>query len=94
MPLDAKTIRLREARLARDAAGPKPTPSSEHHRVFGLEDEIPFGKHRGETLEFVIDADVGYVTWLLGNTQFEMSPAAEREYRYRLDPRRPIDRSD
>lgn len=87
MPLDPKTAALRAARLARDAARPRVEPADQHYRVFGLLDEIPFGKHRGHTIEFLIDAEIGYVTWLLENTSLELSDDAEREYHSRLGPR-------
>jgi hypothetical protein len=74
--------------LARDADRPK-VYLNEHHRVFGLEDEIPFGKHKGMKIADILDVEYSYVTWLLENTDFEMSPDAEAEYQSRLDPRRP-----
>jgi hypothetical protein len=88
-PLDPKIARLRAARLARDAALPKPGHHNSHHRVLDLEDEIPFGKHKGMSIEGILDVEIGYVTWLLENTDVELSAAAEAEYRVRLDPRRP-----
>jgi hypothetical protein len=57
--------------------------------VFGLADELPFGKHKGDTVEFVIDTDISYVTWLMESTDLELTQEAEIEYQARLDPRRP-----
>lgn len=88
-PLDPKIARLRAARLARDADRSKSVPSNSHHRVFGLADELPFGKHKGDTVEFVIDTDISYVTWLMESTDLELTQEAEIEYQARLDPRRP-----
>lgn len=89
--LDAKTERLRAARLEREASQPKPKPEprNAHYRVLGLRDIMPFSKHRGKTVGQMIDEDLGFVTWLLENTEFEMSPEAEDEYHSRLDPQRP-----
>jgi hypothetical protein len=86
--LDARTAALRTARLARDAALPRRSDRAGHHRVFGLRDVLPFKKHQGKTLEDVMDEDIGYVTWLLENTDVQISDDAEREYHARLDPRR------
>lgn len=87
--LDAKTARLRAARLARDAALPRTERADSHYRVLGLRDAMPFGKFKGRTIEDVIDEDIGYVTWLLEDTRVELSTEAEVEYQSRLDPRRP-----
>ena len=88
-PLDEKTARLRAARLARDAALPRPEPRDGHHRVLGLRDVMPFGKHKGRTIQEIIDERPSYVTWLLEHTRVELSAEAEAEYHARLDPRRP-----
>jgi hypothetical protein len=88
-PLDAKTARLRAARLARDAALPKTEREDSHYRVLGLHDAMPFGKFKGKTIDGLIDEDIGYVTWLLSDTKVELSTEAEAEYQSRLDPRRP-----
>lgn len=87
-PLDDKTARLRAARLARDAGRPR-VERDPHHRVLGLGDPMPFGKHRGRTIGDLIEEEVGYVTWLLEETAVELSREAEEEYHARLDPRRP-----
>ncbi len=34
---------------------------------YGLEDEITFGKHAGETIEYIIDTDLGYFYWMVHN---------------------------
>jgi hypothetical protein len=75
--------------LERDAALPKHVRLDSHHRVFGLEDEIPFGKHKGMTIEMILDVEPSYVTWLLEYTDFELGPDAEAEYHARQDMRDP-----
>jgi Exodeoxyribonuclease X-like C-terminal len=86
MPLDPKIARLRAARLSR----PVPVPTPGAVRTLGLEDELKFGKHKGETLLEVMDSDLSYVTWMMETlTDFVLSDEAEREYHSRLDPRRP-----
>jgi tagatose-1,6-bisphosphate aldolase non-catalytic subunit AgaZ/GatZ len=81
--LDPKTAALRAARLARDANRPR-IGLDEHHRVFSLGDEMPFGKHRGMTVADILDAEYDYVTWLLESTDFELSSDAEAEYLSRV----------
>ena len=89
--LDDKTARLRAARLARDEGRPK-VDREAHHRVLGLRDPMPFGKHRGKSLEDVIDEDIAYLTWLMENTRVELSLEAEDLYYTATDPRRPARR--
>lgn len=81
-PLDAKTLALRKARLEKEAADKRAKRRpDDHHVVLGLEDELPFGKHKGKTIEYLLVEEIGYITWLLENTHVQFSDEVEREYR-------------
>lgn len=49
--------------------------------VYGLETEIKFGKkHRGETIEDIIENDPDYLLWALDTIEwFELDDEAEKE---------------
>lgn len=90
--IDEKTARLRAARLAREVSSPAIVAPRRLTQVLGLADELPFGKHRGETVEDVLGRDPSYITWMLENiADYELSEEAECEYYARLDPIRPRD---
>jgi hypothetical protein len=36
-------------------------------KVYNLRDRLTFGKHQGETLQQIIDADPEYVEWMIEN---------------------------
>jgi hypothetical protein len=43
-------------------------------KTYNLKDELPFGKHKGEILEDVIDDDPEYVDWMVENiSSFDLS---------------------
>jgi hypothetical protein len=85
-----KTARLRAARLAREAADKRPKPRPDPTRLWGLDDELTFGKHKGRTIREVIDEDRGWLVWLLENSdRFALNAAAQAEFDAADDPRRP-----
>lgn len=46
---------------------------------FSLEDKLTFGKHKGETIQFVIDEDPEYLGWVLENIEwFKLDEKAAR----------------
>lgn len=44
-----------------------------------FDDEMPFGKHKGETVAEVIDDDPSYMVWLLSEGKTGFTPEVERE---------------
>lgn len=44
-----------------------------------FEDEMPFGKYKGETVADVIDDDSGYMVWLLTEGKCSFTNEVERE---------------
>lgn len=49
------------------------------YKPLDFEDEMPFGKHKGETVAEVIDDDPGYMVWLLSEGKCSFTPDVERE---------------
>ena len=49
-------------------------------KAMGLDDEFTFGKHKGETLEEVIDSAPSYVFWCLENIDTFRITEEAREY--------------
>lgn len=47
---------------------------------YDLEDVIPFGKHKGKTLQQIIDEDAQWVSWLIKNTEHDISRTADLYY--------------
>lgn len=46
----------------------------------GLDDEMPFGKHRGKTIQWIVDNHLDYMVWLVGEKDdFELTDEA-RDY--------------
>ena len=43
------------------------------YRPIDMDDEMPFGKYKGETVSWIIDNDPDYLGWLLENTETEFS---------------------
>lgn len=88
--LAEKTARLRALRLAAGARHPRSDPPRPTRPVYGLEDELPFGKHRGETVAYVLEADPGWLRWALECVaDFELGEDVLDELRLLDDPRRP-----
>jgi hypothetical protein len=93
-----KTERLRAARLAKEAedrANRKPEYRPRpHDRLFGMQDEVSFGeKHRGRTIEEVLDTDHEWVRWAIDSIEwFMVTDEVEEELKMLEDPRRPIAR--
>lgn len=45
--------------------------------LFGLQDNMPFGKYKGLRIEDIIRADPSYIRWLCGESdKFDLSKAA------------------
>lgn len=90
--LEERTARLRQLRLARDAEKPAEVKRTRRYArrwpVFQLDDEIPFGKHKGSDLRDVIEADPDWVIWALDNIG-DFAISAEAEIELLPDPRRP-----
>lgn len=81
-----KTARLRTLRLAQ----PQPKPIKVTAVIWKLADVLPFGKHHGRTVEYVIAEHRSWITYALENfTDFELDPQAQAEYEAADDPRRP-----
>lgn len=49
------------------------------YRPLDFEDEMPFGKHKGETVAEVIDDDPGYMVWLLSEDKCSFTDDVTRE---------------
>ena len=46
--------------------------------IYDLDDALQFGKHRGRTVEDVLEEDPGWLLWALENTdRFEVDKALE-----------------
>lgn len=44
-------------------------PTAEPTKIYGLNDTLDFGKHKGETLQEVIHNDFGWVEWAISNSE-------------------------
>lgn len=54
--------------------------SSKKYKPLGLEDEMPFGKHKGKKIQWIVDNQLDYMVWLVGEKEdFELTPKA-RDY--------------
>jgi hypothetical protein len=49
-------------------------------KIYSLEDTILFGKHKGEPMADIIDHDIGYVTYLIEEQEFELDNEAYEYY--------------
>lgn len=56
-------------------------------KVYGLLDDMPFGKYKGTELRQVIEDDPDYISWALSNVEwFALSTTAEEYFsNYLLD---------
>lgn len=89
---DEKTARLKRLREQHEAAFPRRAQPRSVQKIFGLHDSLPFSKkHPNRTLEWIIDNDPGYISYLLENSRdFEMTPEADDYFRVETsDSRRP-----
>lgn len=84
--LAEKSARLRALRLAS-----KPLEKRQYnfYPVYGMQDELRFGKHKGETIKFVLNTDLPWIIWALETINFIITPEVEDELRFLEDPRRP-----
>lgn len=94
---DQKIARLRALREARDHQRPNSRANDRgkqpDYPVYCMSDELRFGKHRGETVESILESDPGWIRWALENVSgFAVDPDVEDELHFLDDPRRPIDR--
>lgn len=49
-------------------------------KTLGLKDELKFGKHKGESIEEVINTDSSYITWGLKENTFKLDYNANKIY--------------
>ena len=54
-------------------------------KPLGLEDLIPFGKHKGTKVRVLIMNELAYITWLLENTSVELDNQAYERYEKALE---------
>ncbi len=47
--------------------------------IMDLEDVFNFGKHAGDTLQYIIEQDPGYIEWLIANNVVPFTRAAVEE---------------
>jgi hypothetical protein len=90
--LTARTLRLRQLRLVREKEGVRPQrePQSRRDKLWGLDDELTFGKNKGFTIRQVIENDRRWLIWMLENTEhFELDRDATAELEASADSRRP-----
>lgn len=50
----------------------------------GLDDRLPFRKHRGKELWEVLETDPDYVTWLIEEADVQLTNEAFEEYQKRM----------
>lgn len=80
--IDPKIARLKALREAKEALRPKrdfPPPLRPRH-VLGLDDEMPFGKHKGKQISDLLDDDPRYLLWAYNEIpDFALTDEAEHE---------------
>ena len=54
-------------------------------KPLGLEDLMPFGKHKGTKVRVLIMNELAYLTWLLENTSVELDNQAYARYEKALE---------
>lgn len=54
-------------------------------KALGLEDVIPFGKHKGTKIRVLIMNEPAYLTWLLENTSVVLDNQAYERYQKMLE---------
>lgn len=58
--------------------------------ILGMRDELRFGKHKGETIENVLESDPSWLRWALENLEdFVVTDEVEDGLNSLDDPRRP-----
>lgn len=79
--IDPKIARLRAARLAREATTTHVRKTTARQRgILGLDDDIIFGKHKGQSVSEVILSDPSWLVWALDEIDdFVLSDEAEHE---------------
>ena len=46
-----------------------------------LKDNMPFGKYKGKTIEYIIDTDVSYMSWIIENVKtFKLTKEALKKF--------------
>lgn len=48
--------------------------------IFGLDDEIPFGKYRGVEMYEVFEKDISYITYCIEENLIELDNEAFQQY--------------
>jgi len=82
-----KVLRLRRLR-EENARQPPPMSRSVFLR---MTDELEFGKHKGATVEKMLEVDPGWIRWAVENIPgLELADDVWVELRYQEDPRRPL----
>lgn len=75
-----KIARLRALREARSAG--KPKLIARDYPPLGPDDEMPFGKYRGDPVSHVLEVEPNYLRWLLENKPgFSVTEEVEEELR-------------
>lgn len=63
--------------------------------IYTLSDRLPFGKHKGKTIDKLIASDMSYLTWCLDKVEgFELDARAQEKYENELDKSREIEPVD
>lgn len=89
--IEQRTARLRALRLAAETRRPREEGPS--YPVYGMRDELRFGRRKGEVIEDVLESDPGWIRWALENVRgFAVDETVEEELRYLDDPRRSVER--
>lgn len=93
-PLLERTLALRRQREERERkahlSAPRQRSELRKKKLWGLHDELDFGRHRGRTIEYVIEADRDWLVWALECIPtFDLAPDAQSEFEASADPRRP-----
>lgn len=84
--IDPKIARLKALREAKErereskASHLQSPPPLRPRRVLGLDDEMPFGKHKGKRISEIIDESPHYLAWANDEIpDFALSDEAEHE---------------
>ncbi len=51
------------------------------YKELELDSIMPFGKHKGERIQSILDEEEDYITWLLENTSVKFSSEALIEFK-------------
>lgn len=66
-----------------------------NYQPLGLNDTMPFGKHKGKTIQELINTEVDYIRWLLENSDsFELDEDADAAYTWQMENSPPTTKSE